>query len=298
VQLLNWVAQKTNSVGRLIVMAVLGGVLAAAIALPVVAGTGILVRNTSDSFTTLSIDASGLPQRSAIYDANGKLITYVYGVDLGKNMSYTGIDRQPVAYSQISPNMTTAIVAIEDDRFWTRGALDIRGTLRALVNDLEHKPIQGASTLEEQYVKNVTILQSLNNTAAQQAATVDTISRKIQQLRMAVQVAHSMSQQQILAGYLNDSYYGSGAWGVEAAAETYFNTTAAKLTMAQAATLAGIVENPAAYDPLLNPTLSIERRDTVLARITQTNPAALSAADAAKLEQQKLVLSPAPAQNG
>ena len=268
-QLLNWTAQKTNSIGRLIVMAVLGGVLAAAIALPVVAGTGILVRNTSDSFTTLSIDSSGLPQRSAIYDANGKLITYVYGVDLGQTMSYTGVDRQPVAYNQISPNVLTAIVAIEDDRFWTRGALDIRGTLRALVNDLEHKPIQGASTLEQQYVKNVLILQSLNDTAAQQAATVDTISRKIQQLRMAVQVAHSMSKQQILAGYLNDSYYGSGAWGIEAAAETYFNTTAAKLTMVQAATLAGIVENPSAYDPLINPTLSVERRNTVLARITQ-----------------------------
>ena len=70
---------------------------------------------------------------------------------------------------------------------------------------------------------------------------------------MAVQVAHTMTKQQILAGYLNDSYYGNGAWGIEAAAETYFNTTAAKLTMLQAATLAGIVENPTAYDPINNP---------------------------------------------
>ena len=73
---------------------------------------------------------------------------------------------------------------------------------------------------------------------------------------MAVNIAHTMSKQEILAGYLNDSYYGSGAWGIEAAAETYFNTTAAKLTMAQAATLAGIVENPSEYDPLANPALS------------------------------------------
>lgn len=296
--LLNWTAQKTNSVGRIIVMAALGGVLLAAMALPVVAGVGILVRNTSDSFTTLAVDASGLPQRSAIYDASGKLITYVYGVDLGQGVSYTGIDRQPVTYSQISPNMTNSIVAIEDDRFWQRGALDIRGTLRALVNDLEHKPIQGGSTLEQQYVKNVTILQSLNDPAAQQAAVTDTISRKITQLRMAVQVAHSMSKQQILAGYLNDSYYGSGAWGIEAAAETYFSTTAAKLTLPEAATLAGIVENPSAYDPLLNPTLSVARRNTVLARLSQTNPAALSPASALKLEKQKLVLSPGPAENG
>lgn len=297
-QLWNWTAQKVNSVGRIIVMSVLGGVLLAAMALPVVAGTGILVRNTSDSFTTLAVDASSLPQRSAIYDANGKLMTYVYGVDFGPGASYTGIDRQPVAYNQISPNMVVAIVAIEDNRFWQRGAIDIQGTLRAAVNDLEHKPIQGGSTLEQQYVKNIQILQSLNDPAAQQAATVDTISRKINQLRMAVEVAHTMSKQQILDGYLNDSYYGSGAWGVEAAAETYFNTTAAKLTLPQAATLAGIVENPAAYDPLLNPTLSFERRNTVLARIEQTNPKALSATAAAKLEQEKLVLDPNPAENG
>ena len=221
-------------------MAVLGGVLVAAMALPVVAASGILVRNSADKFTTLSINASSLPQRSEIYDSGGRLMTYVYGVDLGQGMKYTGIDRQPVDYSQISQAMLVAIVAIEDDRFWQHGALDVKGTMRALVNDLEHKPIQGGSTLEQQYVKNVLILQSLDDPAAQTAAAADTLSRKIDQLRMAVQVAHSLSKEQILAGYLNDSYYGSGAWGIEAAAETYFNTTAAKLTIAQAATLAGI----------------------------------------------------------
>jgi membrane peptidoglycan carboxypeptidase len=298
VQLLNWTANKTNSVGRLVLMAVLGGVLVAAMALPVVAASGILVRNTADKFTTLSVNASSLPQRSAIYDADGHLMTYVYGVDLGKGMKYTGVNRQPVSYNQIARTMLVAIVAIEDDRFWQHGALDVKGTLRALANDLEHKPIQGGSTLEQQYVKNVLILQSLDNLAAQQAATADTLSRKLDQLRMAVQVAHSMSQEEILAGYLNDSYFGSGAWGIEAAAETYFNTTAANLTMLQAATLAGIVENPSAYNPLVNPVASTERRNTVLARITQTNPTKLGAADAARLEQQKLVLHPGTVQSG
>ncbi|MGH8989325.1 MAG: transglycosylase domain-containing protein, partial [Acidimicrobiales bacterium] len=259
---------------------------------------GILVRNTSDKFTTLSFDASSLPQRSAIYDADGKLITYVYGVDLGKGMTYPGIDRQPVDYDQISPSMLTAIVAIEDDRFWQHGALDVKGTLRALVNDLEHKPVQGGSTLEQQYVKNVLILQSLDDPAAQAAAAADTLSRKIDQLRMAVQVAHSMSKQQILAGYLNDSDFGTGAWGVEAAAVTYFNTTAAKLTMVQAATLAGIVENPSAYNPVAFPATSLERRNTVLARIMQTDPAALSPADATKFEAEKLVLHSGTVQSG
>src|SRR6202041_1353417 len=176
-----------------------------------------------------------------------------------------GIDRQPVNYDQISPNMLTAIVAIEDDRFWQHGARDVKGTMRALVNDLEHKPIQGGSTLEQQYVKNVLVLQALDDPAAAQAATADNVNRKIDQLRMAVQVAHRMSKQQIRAGYLNDSYYGSGAWGIEAAAETYFNTPAAKLTMLQAARFAGIVENPTEYNPIANPVSALERRNTVLA---------------------------------
>src|ERR1700746_3298087 len=117
VQLLDWTASKTSAVGRLLLMSALGGVLAAAMALPVVAATGILVRNSSDKFTTLSFNASSLPQRSAVYDANAKLITYVYGVNLEKGGTYSGINRQPVGYDQISQAMLTAIVAIEDDRF-------------------------------------------------------------------------------------------------------------------------------------------------------------------------------------
>jgi len=279
-------------------MSALGGVLAAALVVPAVAFTGILVRNTADKFTTLGVDADSLPQRSAIYDRQGNLITYVYGVDLGKGMTYTGINRAPVGYSKISPNMTAAIVAIEDDRFWQHGALDVKGTFRALVNDLEHKPIQGGSTLEQQYVKNVLILESPNDPSAAAAATADTLSRKLDQLRMAVQIAHSMSKQQILDGYLNDSYYGSGAWGVEAAAETYFNTTAAKLTMAEAATLAGIVENPTEYDPLTNPAVSQERRNTVLARLAATNPSVLTKPEAAVLMKKKLVTHVGVKQNG
>src|ERR1700722_12815260 len=266
---------------------------------PIVAATGIAVRNTADKFSTIAVDSDSLAQRSAIYDREGHLITYVWNVNLGAQMTYgNGIDRQPVDYDQISPNMLTAIVAIEDDRFWQHGALDVKGTIRALVNDIEHKPIQGGSTLEQQYVKNVLVLQDLDSPAAQQAATADNLSRKLDQLRMAVEVAHTMTKQQILAGYLNDSYYGNGAWGIEAAAETYFDTTAAKLNIVQAATLAGIVENPTAYDPISNPTVALTRRNTVLARIGETNPSALPPASATVLEAKKLGLHPGAKQSG
>jgi membrane peptidoglycan carboxypeptidase len=294
---LDWIVSKTSAIGRLFLMSALGGVLAAAMVVPVVAVTGILVRNTADKFTTLSLtNPSSLPQRSEIFDRTGHLITYMYGVDLGPGMTYTGIDRQPVTYSQISPYMLKAIVAIEDDRYWTHGAIDLKGTLRALVNDLRHQPVQGGSTIAQQFVKNVLLLSSLGNTAAEQAAIAGNLSRKLNELRMAVDIEHTMSKQDILAGYLNDAYFGNGSYGIEAAAETYFGTTAAKLNLVQSATLAGIVENPSLYDPAANPTASVDRRDTVLARMMQTK--VLSPADEAAALKQKLVLHPGQAQSG
>jgi membrane peptidoglycan carboxypeptidase len=294
---LGWTASKTSAVGRLILMAGLGGVLAAAMVLPVVAATGILVRNTADKFTTLSLnDPAALPQRSAIFDRTGRLITYVYGVDLGPGMTYTGINRQPVSYDQISPYMTAAIVAIEDDRYWTHGAIDLKGTIRALVNNLRHQPVQGGSTIAQQFVKNVLLLAALGNSAAQKAATAESLSRKLTELRMAVEVEHQMSKQDILAGYLNDAYFGNNTYGIEAAAETYFHMTAAKLNLTQAATLAGIVENPAQYDPIDNPTRALERRNTVLARMTQTK--VLTADVAAAAMKKKLGLHLGAVQSG
>jgi membrane peptidoglycan carboxypeptidase len=298
VQLADWTFSKTSAVGRLLLMSGLGGVLAAAMVLPVVAATGIFVRNTSDKFTTLSLTgSSGLPQRSEILDRDGNLITYVYGVDLGPGETYDGIDRQPVGYDQISPDMLKAIVAIEDDRYWQHGAIDLKGTLRAVVNDLQHKAVQGGSTIAQQYVKGVLILSSLGNQAAEQAAIADDLSRKLNELRMAVDVEHTMSKQDILAGYLNDAYYGNGAWGIEAAAETYFGTTAAKLNLVQSATLAGIVENPSAYDPIADPALSLTRRNTVLARMMQTGVLPKSA-EAAALKQKLVVSTNGMAQSG
>jgi membrane peptidoglycan carboxypeptidase len=298
VHLADWVYRKTSAISRLLLLSGLGGVLAAALVLPVVATTGILVRNTSDKFTTLSLtSASGLPQRSEILDRNGRLITYVYGVDLGPGMTYVGIDRQPVSYDQISPDMLVAIVAIEDTRYWQHGAIDLKGTVRAVMNDLEHKPVQGGSSIAQQYVKGVLILSSLGNNAAEQAAIADNLSRKLNELRMAVDVEHTTSKQDILAGYLNDAYFGNGAWGIEAAAETYFNTTAAKLNLVQSATLAGIVENPAAYDPVANPTLSRARRNIVLARMMQTGVLS-QAAEAAALKKKLVLSSNGMAQSG
>src|ERR1017187_1149768 len=127
---------RTSVLGRLVVFAAIGGVLAAAMVVPIVATTGVLVRNEANKFTTLSLSAQGLPQRSEILDSNGQLLAYVYGVDVpyyssatkAVQVQYFGWDRQPVTYRQIAPNMVNALVAIEDSRYWQHGAIDLRGT--------------------------------------------------------------------------------------------------------------------------------------------------------------------------
>ncbi len=296
---------RTSVLGRLVTFAAICGVLAAAMVLPVVAATGVLVRNEAGKFTTLSLTAQGLPQRSEILDRYGHLLAYVYGVDVPYSgvkvgvVQYFGWDRQPVSYQQISPNMVNALVGIEDSRYWEHGAIDLRGTIRAAVNDLQHQPVQGGSTIAQQYVKNVLLLQAevADNSQAEQSADADTLNRKLNELRMAVAAEHQESKQDILAGYLNDAYYGYNAYGIESAAETYFGTTAAKLTMTQAAMLAGILENPTQYDPILHPAVALERRNTVLARMTQTNNG-LTAAQATADEAKPLGLNESVPESG
>jgi membrane peptidoglycan carboxypeptidase len=298
---------RTGAAGLLIIFAAVAGVLAAAMVVPLVAATGVLVRNEANKFTTLSLAAQGLPQRSEILDRDGHLLAYVYGVDMpyytsttsASVIQYYGWDRQPVSYGQIDQNMVNAIVAIEDSRYWAHGAIDLRGTIRAALNDIEHKPVQGGSTIAQQYVKNVLLLtaEMAANKQAELAADADTLSRKLNELRMATAIEHQQSKQDILAGYLNDAYFGNNAYGIEAAAETYFGTTVSKLTVTQAATLAGIVENPSQYDPIQNPGAAVQRRNTVLARMAQTGNG-LTAAQAAAAEAKPLGLNVSVPQSG
>jgi membrane peptidoglycan carboxypeptidase len=307
VQLGETIFTRTSVLGRLVVFAAVGGVLAAAIVLPVVAATGVLVRNEADKFTTLTLNTQGLPQRSEILDRNGHLLAYVYGVDVpyynsatsASALQYFGWDRQPVGYGQISQNMVDALVAIEDDRYWLHGAIDLRGTIRAAVNDLQHKPVQGGSTIAQQYVKNVLLLEAekADNSQGVQAAAAETLSRKLNELRMAVAAEHQESKQDILDGYLNDAYFGNFAYGIEAAAETYFSTSAARLSVTQAALLAGIVENPSAYNPVQHPSTATVRRNTVLARMAATDNG-LTKAQAKAAAAKPLGLNFAIPQNG
>ena len=262
----------------------------AATALPVVGITGIAVRDAANTFDTLQVGKLGAaPVRSVLYDAEGKPIAYFYPGD---------VYRVPVAFNQIAPVMRDAIVAIEDDSFYTQGALDPRGTLRALVSTGSGSQLQGASTLAQQYVKNVKILQAGSNTVAAEQAFAPNLQRKIQQLRLAVAVEHELSPQELLTSYLNVAFFDNHAYGIQVAARTYFSKNASQLTLPEAALLAGIVQSPSEYDPFANPAAALQRRSEVLTRMWQLHYVPKSEALAAEKTPLDLKPSPAPVNVG
>ena len=238
----------------------LTGLLAAGLALPPTLLAGTAVRDAAQTFDSLSVpQLTAIPSRSAILASDGSVIAYYYP---------DHIYRDPVRYSQIAPSMREAIVAIEDSRYYHHGAIDLQGTMRAIVTDLTGGQIQGGSTIAQQYVKNALLLTAADS-AEQRAAAADTAARKIRELRIAANVEHELTPDELLAAYLNAAYFDNETYGVEVAAQRYFGTTAAQLSLDQSALLAGLVENPSLYDPVSNPAAAIQRRNLVLARMAQ-----------------------------
>jgi membrane peptidoglycan carboxypeptidase len=247
-----------KAIAMLAVLALVAGVLSAIALLPLVGVAGITVRDAAKTFNDLPVKGlSEVPSRSELVDSSGHLLAYYYpGFP-------RPIYRVPVPYNQISPLMRQAIVSIEDSRFWTHGALDVRGTFRAISLDLSGRAVQGGSDLAQQYVKNACILTA--HTAKEQAyCASDTLSRKITELRTAALVEHQMTKEELLTSYLNVAYFENQAYGVQVAAQRYFSTSAKHLTLTESAMLAGLVENPVGYDPLTNPKAALARRATVL----------------------------------
>jgi membrane peptidoglycan carboxypeptidase len=280
---------KFGAAGRLAVMAVVAALLAAAVVLPFVAIAGIATRDAADTFYNLPVSTLGTaPARSVIYDAEGRPLAYFYPND---------VYRVPVSYNQIAPIMRQAIVAIEDNAFFHEGALDPRGTLRAVLHNSGGGGLQGASTLAQQYVKNVRILQA-STPAEQREAYAPTLQRKVQDLRVAANVEHEMTPDQLLAAYLNVAFFSNHAWGIQVASEVYFSKPASQLTLPEAALLAGIVQDPTEYNPVLYPGNATARRNTVLATMVQSHYISAATASAAEKMPLGLHLSAAPLNTG
>ena len=260
------VASPSNGAGTrsllFLALSVVAGVLVAGIALPAIGLVGLTAKRGAENFQALPAELSVPPlkQRSRLLAADGTILATFYS----QNRVYVPMDR-------ISPEMQDAIVAIEDARFYDHNGIDVRGTFRALIANTQAGAVtQGGSTITQQYVKNV-LAATADSREEKEAATADTVTRKLRELRYALGLEEEWSKKRILEGYLNIAYFGSQAYGIEVAAQRYFSVPAAKLDAGQAATLAGIVKFPSLYDPLINPKESEERRNFVLQRMADEN---------------------------
>ena len=228
--------------------------------LPLTGMTVESVRSVKSYWDSLpgKLPAAAVPERSYILAADGSRIAQFYSEN-----------RAPVSIAQIPKVMQTAIIAIEDSRFYQHGAIDARGTVRALLTNLAGGATQGGSTLEQQYVKNVLLNAATTQAQRNEATSRTSYLRKLHEAKYAAELVRTTPKAKILEDYLNISYFGGGAYGISSAARHYFSIPVQKLDLAQSALLAGLVQSPSAYDPTLHPRAALDRRNVVLFRMRQ-----------------------------
>lgn len=196
----------------------------------------------------IALPTRNLPADTTIYDDHNRLVSVLYST----------VNRMPVGRGEIPDVMQNALVAIEDDTFWVEPALDPVGILRAASVDLSHgRIIEGGSTITQQLAKNLYLTDRR------------TFSRKFKELFISLKLSTIYSKQQLITMYLNDVYFGEGAYGVQAASERYFGHGVGSITLPQAALLAGLVNAPSYYDPLIHPGAAKSRRNLVLSQMAK-----------------------------
>jgi membrane peptidoglycan carboxypeptidase len=276
-----------SHLGVIVAVSAVVGVLAAGLVIPLVGAVGYGASATARSMQNLpeELKAAPLAQRTRVLDRHGNPIATFYDEN-----------RVNVPLRKVSPIMKRAIIAIEDYRFYQHGALDLKGTLRAFVNNqTSGGGTQGGSSITQQMAK-MTLLSQARTEAERKAATENTYQRKIQELRHAIAFEQNYSKDWILERYLNLAYFGDGAYGIQAAARHFFSVNASQLNTLQAATLAGLVKNPSGFDPTRFKDRAIARRNVVLARMAELNVIALPTAQ--RLEKLPLGLKLSSRRNG
>ncbi len=250
-----------RKLGRLLMIALIGGVgLALGVVLFAVPVNAVINGGTSSIPNPLLDIFKQQAEVSTVYAADGSVLAVLSAVE----------NRTPVVLAMVPQTLIDAVVDTEDARYFTHGGIDVKSTVRALASDVKSgATVQGASTITQQLVKNL-----LNTTEK-------TLSRKIKDAVIADRLEQRYSKNQILEAYLNTVYFGNGAYGVQAAAQTYFGEGVSQLTTVQGALLAGMIRDPEGYDPILNPNDSRARRNFVLQRMVSQGD--LSAAAAATL---------------
>ncbi|MFF2014214.1 transglycosylase domain-containing protein [Streptomyces sp. NPDC058195] len=270
----------TQQAAKFLGVAALSGVVLAGIALPAAGALGLATKGTVEGFDEIpsNLKTPPLSQRTTILDSKGGLIASVYSRD-----------RKVVPLKDISPYMQQAIVAIEDARFYKHGAVDLKGILRAMNRNVQSGgTAQGASTLTQQYVKNVFVEEAGDDPDKVAQATQQTMGRKIQELKYAIQVEEELGKKKILENYLNITFFGQQAYGIEAASQRYFSKSAKDLTLEESALLAGVVQSPSRFDPVNDAAEATKRRNIVLQRMADVGNVSQKAADKAKAAPIKL----------
>ena len=208
------------------------------------------------------------PASSQIFDMNGNLITNIHATE----------NRTLVSLDKIPKNLQNAFIAVEDNRFYEHNGVDPRGILRALYSNVVSGEVaQGGSTITQQLAKNAFLSQDR------------TITRKIQEFFIALRLEQQYTKDEILERYLNQIYIGRGAYGVQAAAQTYFGKDVDQLNLSECAMLAGIPRSPNYYSPLNNLSAAMERRSEVLDQMVKYDYITPDMAVKTKREQLQLV---------
>ncbi|MFI2238903.1 transglycosylase domain-containing protein [Streptomyces chrestomyceticus] len=161
---------------------------------------------------------------------------YADGSVVARKGADKAVNRETVKIDQIPKHVQHAFVAAENKTFYQDSGVDLKGTLRGVLNTLRGKGKQGGSTITQQYVKNYYLSQE------------QTVSRKLQEIVISLKVDNKLGKDEILAGYMNTSYYGRGAYGIQAAAQAYYGVDVGKLTVSQGAYLASLLQAPSQYD--------------------------------------------------
>jgi len=270
----------------LLVTSAMAGVLVALVAFPLVGGLGVAARASAESFENLpsELQIDPLPQRSTILAADGSRIADIFLQN-----------RETVPLRLVPDGLRKAVVAIEDSRFYEHNGLDYQGLSRAMVTNLQARTVvQGGSTLTQQYVKNV-LLERAQTEQDRRAAIEQSAARKLREARYALALEEQLSKDEILERYLNIAYFGSGTYGVASAATYYFGKPINKISLAEAALLAGLVKNPRDYNPTVGRgEAAVARRNVVLARMADNGFITAEKAKSTMATPLKLKLTKVP----
>jgi len=262
-------------------LGLIAGIVVSAFALPAVLAIGKGAKYGSDLFLSMEKELKTVPagQTSVVYASDGATpITMFYE-------EY----RKPISINDMSLDVVNAIVAAEDARYYEHRGVDFKGVARAMVaNHTAGEVSQGASTLTMQYVR-MALRDSAQGPQDVIDATEQTSGRKIREIRYALELEKHLTKQEILERYLNIAYFGHRAYGIFAASQIFFSKVPKDLTLVEAATLAGLVKAPSAYDPAKgNTTAAKERRDWVLEQMAKNTYASKEAIAAAQAEPLSL----------